>query len=305
MSVKKNFPKPRKPVLKSGIVFYVYSSNQCHNKNIYMDQVKINARFIKETDHSINIALMTNCDIPVETAQYLDIIGPIHNNDVVKTNAKQWRTRMLYNAYLPFNYSFIIDSHIFPCDKRAPRDILEQFEQSQIDISFSNRVNKKNCVSGGAALSHWSEGSFEFWKQVYLLMEKRNYLDDQTPMSMTMRSPWSKKYRFRWLSSNWFFASHGITENGIFRGPARCYRSSIIITGPVRWIHGNIHDCIVMNEKPNIPRCYFKSGTCNTTGKGNFAIYSEQDIKRNASPYSAPKLSWKQNSQNNPTSLFW
>ena len=67
MSVKKNFPKPRKPVLKSGIVFYVYSSNQCHNKSIYMDQVKINARFIKETDHSINIALMTNCDIPVET----------------------------------------------------------------------------------------------------------------------------------------------------------------------------------------------------------------------------------------------
>ena len=303
--MKSTLPKPAKPVLKSGIVFYVYSPNQCHNNSLYMDQVKINARFIKDTDPSISIALMTNCDIPVETVQYLDVIGPIHNNDVMKTSAKQWRTRMLYNAYLPFYYSYIIDSHIFPCDNKAPREILDLFEKSQIDVSFSNRQNKKGCVSGGAALSHWSEGSFEFWKRVYLLMNKKNFMDDQTPMSIIVRSDWSKKYKYRWLSSNWFFASHGINENAIFRGPATCYRSSIIITGPVRWIHGNIHDCVVMNKLPNLPRCYFKSGTCNTTGIGNYAIYSEQELKRNVYPYEAPELAWYNNSRKDKTSLFW
>ena len=30
-----------------------------------------------------------------------------------------------------------------------------------------------------------------------------------------------------------------------------------------------------------------------------------EELKRNASPYSAPELSWKQKAQNNQTSLFW
>ena len=73
-----------------------------------MSEVYNNARIIKETDNQVNIALITNCDIPILLEQYLDVIVPIHNDDVMKTNKKQWRTRMLYNAYLPFNYSFII-----------------------------------------------------------------------------------------------------------------------------------------------------------------------------------------------------
>ena len=305
LSKKKSFPKPRKHVLKSGIVFYVYGANRCQTQKDYIRQVLINTRYIKELDNSINLALMTNCDLPIEIAQFLDVIGPIHNNDVMNIKEKQWRTRMLYNAYLPFKYSFIVDSHVFPCDVNAPKDILREFEQSQIDISFSNRKNIKNAVMGAAVLSQLSTGSFEFWKQVYLLMEQKNFLDDQYPMSIIVRSRWSKSYKYKYLSNNWCFASHGINEKGEFIGSSNCYRSSIILTGPVRFIHGHIFQCQLMNKNPNTPRCYFQSGTCNTTGKGFHAIYSRKELMKTVYPYRIPELSWEINSKKNKSSLFW
>lgn len=133
--------------------------------------------------------------------------------------------------------------------------------------------------------------------------------DDQGPMLLTLRSNWSKKYKFRWLSSNWFFASHGITEEGVFSGPGRCYRSSVIVTGPVRWVHGHFDDCSMMNGKQNEfafrPRCYFKSGYCNTTKTGYFPLFSEKELKQTVYPYTLPDLRWAKMVTHDSTSLFW
>lgn len=252
---------------------------------------------------------MTNCNVPLSVASFLDVIVPIHNEDVMNTTDKQWRTRVLCNAYLPFNYSFIIDSHVFPCDKTAAHDLFVLFEQSGVDISFSNRVNLKGYVSGGGVLSHWSEGSFQFWKSCYEIMIIKNKVDDQGPMKLAVQSDWKKHYKFKWLSSNWMFASHGITEKGIFAGQGRCYRSSVIVTGPVRWIHGSESECRVMNGKnneiTNRPRCYFHKRNCNTTGIGTFPVFSEAELKKNAHPAEIPKLLWEICSTFNKTSLFW
>ena len=113
------------PVKENGVVFHVYSRDRCRNKNNYMTQVEGNAQFIKKKDPSVgstsfgnmqaNIALITNCNVPLSTAQYLSVIVPVAPEDVVDTSEKQWLTRVLYNAYLPFNYSFILDTHVFPC----------------------------------------------------------------------------------------------------------------------------------------------------------------------------------------------
>lgn len=274
-----------------------------------MQQVGVNAKSIKNKDPNTNIALMTNCNVPLSVASFLDVIVPIHNADVMNTTQKQWRTRMLYNAYLPFNYSFIIDSHVFPCDKTAAHDILSLFEKSGVDISFSNRVNQYSLVSGGGVLSRWSEGSFLFWKNCYKIMILKNKVDDQGPMRLTVQSDWRKHYKFKWLSSNWMFASHGITEKGIFSGPGRCYRSSVIVTGPVRWIHGSESECPIMNGKNNEivnrPRCYFKKGKCNTTGIGIFPVFSEAQLKKTVYPATIPKLRWEICSAFSKTSLFW
>lgn len=114
-----------------------------------------------------------------------------------------------------------------------------------------------------------------------------------------------KTYKYRLASSNWIFASHGISGKGFFYGNSRCYRSSVLVNGPVRWVHGNMNDCKVMNERTNITRCYFKSGQYNTKGKGFYAVYSKQQLVHDVSPYSAPLLNWDSISKYDPRSLFW
>lgn len=290
-------------------MFYVYSATTCGGDNEYLKQVRYNSKVIKQMDSTANIALVTNCNITVSLAQYLSVVVPIHSYDLVNTTEKQWRTRVLYNAYLPFHYSFIIDSHVFPCDKLAIQQLLTLFEESQVDISFSNRMNIKGKVSGGAVLSRWSDGSFTFWKRCYNRMVSRKYVDDQGPMGKIMNSKWSRKYKFRWLSSNWFFASNGISKNGDFSGVSKCYRSSVIVTGPIRWVHGDMNDCKIMNGVNRgyelLPRCYFKSGSCKTNGQGVFPIFSESEFQKVVNPVQIPQLLWNSVASRNSTSLYW
>ena len=47
---KSSFPEPQHPILMNGIVFYVYSGNQCKQVPSYMEEVEKNARAI----HSFN-----------------------------------------------------------------------------------------------------------------------------------------------------------------------------------------------------------------------------------------------------------
>ena len=225
--VLNTFPEPRDPIMEFGIVYHVYTHKRCAENRRYITEVDRNSYYVKSSDKNAKIALITNCDVPESTAKSVDVIVPIHDNDVVPTSQKQWFTRVLYNAYLPFNYSFITDTHVFPCDNKSYSDILTKFKHSDVDISFSSRVNFKHA-SGGAILSKFGKGSFLFWKLTYENQVSRNWYDDQNPMTLIMNTYRSKLFKFEWLSSNYFYASHGIAENGVFSGPSLCYRSSIV-----------------------------------------------------------------------------
>ena len=295
--------------MENGVVFYVYSQKRCIENTRYHKEVEKNSAAVKAKDPKANIAVVTNCDIPATTAELIDVIVPVHNYDVVKTNEKQWMTRVLYNAFLPFNYSFIIDTHVFPCDNKSYSDIFDLFQKSNIDISFSNRVNRGPYCSGGAVLSKWGKGSHEFWIRAYQLQVQKNHFDDQGPMLTIMKQYQGKLFSFRWLSSNYFFASHGITEKGVFSGPAHCYRSSIVVTGPLRWIHGSPSQCEIMNKRDggliNKHRAWFSSGSCKTTARGIKVITSNAEMKKAVYPYVAPKLDWDDYSKRPSTGLFW
>ena len=296
--------------MERGIVYYVYTPKRCFDNPRYLKEVERNSAAVKFTDPNAKIAVITNCDIPASTAKLVDIIVPVHNNDIVNTNKKQWQTRMLYNAYLPFNYSFITDTHVFPCDSKAYSDIFDQFKKSNIDISFSNRVNRKWYVFGAAVLSKWGKGSFEFWTRTYQFQVHKHIFDDQGPMSSIMRKYQRKLFSFRWLSSNYVYASHGITEKGVFKGDSRCYRSSIVVTGPIRWIHGSPDECEKMNGKNgelvNKTRAWFSSSECNTKVKGTKVILSRSELMNAVYPNEAPKLEWEVNSLKKPSrELFW
>ena len=130
---------------------------------------------------------------------------------------------------------------------------------------MSNRTNIQN-FSGGAVLSKRGEGSHFFWNECAKFMINNDNYDDQSAISYVLKTV-RTGYSFKLLSSNWFYASHGITEKGIFSGNSKCYRSSIVVIGPVHWIHGSPYECSFLNgnhnEHINKYRTSFHCGDCN------------------------------------------
>ena len=232
---------------------------------------------------------------------------PVHKNDLANTTAKQWNTRMLYNGYLPFNYSFILDSHVFPCYKDSYSRIFSLFSQSDADIAVSNRVAGRLAMSGGGVLSKWGHKSHAYWMEVYRAMMLRRSHEDQSAMLLVYLSSRNHPWKLRWLSSNWFWASHGITERGEFIGSATCYRSSVVATGPIKWIHGPPSQCDLMNGPNNSyaykKRCYFWRHNCNLTKSGPLAVFSREELRSLVFPYRVPELEWMKNKT--ADALFW
>ena len=250
--------------------------------------------------------MMTNCDVALPIANKLSVIVPIHDGDLIKGEL-QWYTRVLYNAYSPFNYSFILDTHVFPCYNTSYSELFRQFKESNVDISYSNRMNI-DYISGGAVLSKWGPRSFEYWKAVVHHMKHSRCYEDQDAAYKVLRRK-SASFTYKKMSSNWFFASHGISEKGEFAGPAKCYRSSIVVTGPVQWIHGSPEECEVMNgrndEYADKHRVYFLCGTCTCEKKGPLVATSKQEFEGLVNHYTPPSLVWEDGGTRDGNSLFW
>lgn len=251
--------------------------------------------------------MITNCDVPLAIAQLITIIVPVASSDVLNTPSKQWQTRMLYNAYLPFNYSYILDTHVFPCYNDSYSKVFSLFSESGVDVSASSRDGDRVYVSGGAVLSKWGAPSHSFWKEVYQRMLVCNGCDDQSAIQYVIEKNQTHQWTYRWLSSNWFWASIGITEEGFFLGSARCYRSSVIATGPIMWIHGDPGECGLMNGQDGRnaykKRVYFLRGNCNMTEKGPIVVFSNRMLSRLVTPYKPTHLNWVVDRDSD--SLFW
>ena len=241
---------------------------------------------------------------------YIDVLYNVDEGDVPHINGSQWYTRMLYNAYPPFRLNYVIDSHVFPCDSTAASELFSQFNKSDVDISIGNRVNHPRYYMGGGILFRANDKTRAFWKSVYNLMVSKNNPDDQFGIGTTMNS-YNGKYPFHYkqLSFNWLFASHGITDKGVFSGPGRCYRSSVPLNGKVRFVHGSPSQCKMMNgqngEYERITRVYYISSLCNNTKRGFHVVTSQQQLQQYTHPYPPPKLDWNRVNSLSRDSIFW
>ena len=199
---------------------------------------------------------------------------------------------------------------MFPGDSAAASDLFTQFNQSYVDIAIGNRVNRPGYYMGGGILYRANERTKAFWKRVYDLMVEKNNPDDQFAIQSIMRDYHNNyPFNFRELSFNWLFASHGIDENGRFYGSGRCYRSSVPVTGKVRFVHGNPIQCKWMNgengEYETQTRVYFSSGFCNTTARGFHVITSRNQFKSITHPYPIPSLDWEKAESLSKHSIFF
>ena len=242
-----------------------------------------------------------------------DIIYYIHEIDLdqyTHPSLGQFATRMLYNAYPVFRLNYVLDTHVYPCDESAVDDIFNLFDKTYVDIAISSRIPRK-YVMGGGVLFKANNNTHEFWKLVYQRMrEIPTHCDQRGIMDILNRSSNKTVINFKWLSSNWYYASHGISQNGEFQGPARCYRSSIPVNGMVRFIHGHARECDLMNgfnnSLINTQRAWFQPGLCNTTRKEVGIARSENELKNFiGNNISLPKMNWKKYSQAPSKELLW
>ena len=251
---------------------------------------------------------MTNCQVPLELEGYVDVIYYIHASDVYP--GSQWYTRVLYNAYPPFRLNFVLDTHVWPCDQLAAKELFDQVDASDVDISFGNRRNSHRSVMGAAALFRSNPATYFFWRHAYLYMRKHRISDDQNGM-LHVLDRYEKKhiFKFRWLSFNWAFASHGVKANGVFRGSGHCYRVSLPVNGPVRFIHGEPTECELINgphrEFINRQRCYFCPSKCATKGRKITVAFNETQLKELTSPMPAANLHWSMFAEYSRTDIFW
>ena len=301
-----SFPPAPAPLFEEGVVFYAYS-RKCSGSR-YANEVHHTCEVIRSMEPRAHIALVTNCNLPVRTAALLDVLIPVHSSDLVPL-PKQWYTRVLYNAYLPFELSFVLDTHVFPCSPLAYAQTFALFRNSSVHISYSNRMNTRSSVSGGAVLSRFGRETTNFWRAVARHMLRTGNYDDQGALKAVIGHRLRFGVTFKWLSNNFFFASNGIDKNGHFLGSSKCYRSSVVVNGPVRWVHGRESECQLMNGNDNEyaykKRVYFSKGRCRTRRKTTGVIFSQKDLIQAARPYMAPKLDWGDKQVRPPDGLFW
>ena len=170
-------------------------------------------------------------------------------------------------------------------------------------------MNTKSSISGGAVLSKWGPRSGNFWLSCADNMLQSSNYDDQRAIQVVMARSLFTNFTYRQLSSNWFYASHGITDKGEFLGASKCYRSSVVLTGPIRWVHGSPTECPLMNGENNelayTNRVYFRCGRCKCAKKGPLVATSANQLKSFAYPNIPPRLMWEKNPSHDSTSLFW
>lgn len=200
---------------------------------------------------------------------------------------------------------------MYPCYNTSYSEIFRLFKESNVDISYSNRMNIKH-ISGAAVLSKWGPRSHHFWMESVKLMKRQRMYDDQGSAYQMLFNRKHEGFTFRLMSSNWFFASHGIDKTGKFIGSENCYRSSVVVTGPVQWIHGDLRECTIMNgehdEKIYKRRVYYKRGNCESGAPPGVEIttaHSESELKLLVGNNALPKLQWEDQGKQDKDSLFW
>lgn len=251
---------------------------------------------------------MTNYPISYQFRHVIDILYPIHEKDVFQ--GRQWKTRVLYNAYPPFALNFVIDTHIFPCDKYAMSELFERFNKTDVDVSFGNRMNHRDSVMGGGALFRSNNASHFFWKNVFRAMVTKDLIDDQNGMAYVLKAYGKReRFKFEWLSFNWLFATHGVNENGQFKGAGKCYRTSLPVNGPVRFLHGVPEQCTIINgengKHTRRVRAWFEPGVCKTKETSTQVAFSEEEYKAMIHPSNVSELYWGMFSKFPRNELFW
>lgn len=260
----------------------------------------------------MSIALVTNCHLPRELFRMVDVVVPIAPEDLIPFSGQnQFTTRMIYNAFPPFETSLVLDTHTNWCAGGDPEEAFSLFRASDVDLAFSTRVVNRWVTSGFAVLYRYNARTFDYWQRVTKFNRHyRIHGDDQYGMRVIATDLLRRnQLRFRWLSNNWFYALHGVNQRGEFIGSADCYRASVLVNGRIRFIHAGIYgQCELMNRGSSKQRvrAQFAPGSCAFSKRSvPQLVFSQKKMEELVRPFSPPRYNWTLLEQEDPDALFW
>ena len=244
----------------------------------------------------------------------VDFLIPISPDDLLPDlKSTQFTTRMIYNRFPPFLYTLVLDAHTCWCSPQDGEEVFTLFKASDVDLAFSTRVLNKWTTSGFAVIYKYNQATFDYWTRIVQdNMRTGFHSDDQFPMrEIAKKMVEENALKFRWLSNNWFFAPHGVTEKGEFFGEGDCYRSSVLINGRVRFIHGGgDRECLLANgedmKDATKLRVHFSPDKCSFSHPAEpQMVFSQEQMESLVSPYKAPPIDWHLLDGEDPDALFW
>ena len=150
---------------------------------------------------------------------------------------KQFMTRVLYSGATPFKTTFHADSTLFFCDSEAPREILNNMKNSDVDFAMSSRIIGNFSPSGWALLYNWNPRIKLFLRDwlFEMLNDGITITDDQGQIFRALiRAVRQNRITARRLSSNWAYTPLCYYGDGTRRSNPCNLRVSIPVNGRIR-----------------------------------------------------------------------
>ena len=220
---------------------------------------------------------------------------------------KQFLTRVLYLTATPFKTTFHSDSTVYFCDSDAPREMLNEMKNSDVDFAISSRTLGPFFPSGWAILYNWNSRTKLLLRDwvLEMLHDGITVQDDQAHINrVMMRAVEKNRIKTRRLSSNWAFTPKCYYGDGTKRAnPCNLY-ISVPVNGKVRVTHCiDNRYCEVngkSNELVNLTRAYVRK----TSLPNPIYVNSQEELDELIKPYHLPKFDWKMKEKSS-TSVFW
>ena len=220
---------------------------------------------------------------------------------------KQFMTRVLYLAATPFKTTLHTDATVYFCDSDAPREMLNEMKNSDVDFTMSHNKVGPYSPSGWAILLNWNSRTKLLLRDwvFEMLNSGITHQDDQIQIYKAMKKAVrANRIKTRRLSGNWAYTPRCYYGNGTDRSQPCNVRVSVPLNGRVRLTHcvDNRYCLIngVNNELINVTRAYArKANNPNPTW-----VRSQEELDDLIKPYFIPKFDWTMGEKSS-TSLFW
>ncbi|KAK8810772.1 hypothetical protein WA158_007347 [Blastocystis sp. Blastoise] len=242
-----------------GVLLFAYS-NDNSSAIRYFEEAYDNALRMIEMDDQIQICIFASHPTNVTLPSRIQIqIIPIYHifygvsSSYYKTSSRQFRTRVLYYGFTPFQTTLALDSSSTFCISNAATKILNFFKTTDVDFSCASRTLDRRFCSGHAILYNWNSRTQHFLRNVfYATLDDPRSGDDQKAFKKALSvAVCANTIHFKWFSNTKLYAGNNYDITGRSdRGVA--YRLSPPLFGPVYIVHESRRLCPILNQEKEI-----------------------------------------------------